>query len=80
MTYQQHRCSYLHLTLGTENGDQIRGSFLVRETELRIRLPFDIVDEDTLLAKQRTMILARNGDGLIDVVLVLDEMISISGS
>ncbi len=70
-TYEKHGRGYLDLRLGPEDSDEIRSGLLVRETDGAIRLRLDIVDEDALFAKERTVVSPRNGDRLVDVVLVL---------
>lgn len=61
----------MDLRLGAENSDYIARRLLVRESDDRIRLVLDIVDEDALLAKKCPVIPPGNGNTFNGVVLVL---------
>ena len=69
--YQKHGSGDLHLALGAEDGDEISRRLLVGEANLGVGFRLDIVDEDALLAQERTVVLARNRHSLINVVLIL---------
>ena len=50
-TYEEHSGSDLNLRLWTKDGDEIRSSLLVGEANRTVRLGFDVMDEDALLAE-----------------------------
>ena len=72
VTYEEHGRRNLHLGLRSEDGYKVGSCLLVRETNIAVRLRFDVVNEDALLPEQSAMIAPGNRNGLIDVVLVLD--------
>lgn len=54
-----------------KDSDTVRSAFLVRESNVGIRLVFNIVDKDVLLAKERAVILSWYRDHLAHIILVL---------
>lgn len=69
--YQKHRCRNMHLTLRSEDGDLITCSFFVGETDKGVGLALDVMDEDTFLAQERTVIPTRGRYRLHRVVPIL---------
>ena len=61
----------MDLALGSEDSDDVGGGLLVRETDLRIGLRLNVVNKDTLLPQEGTVVLARDRNGLINVILIL---------
>ena len=72
-TYKQHSSSDLDLTFGAENRDEVGSSLLVGEADFRVGLRLDVVNEDALLAEKSPVVLARDCDSLVDVVLILQD-------
>lgn len=70
-TYKEHCDCNLHLTLRTKDRDDVRGGLLIGEMDLGVRLRLNVMHENALLPEKSTMVLARDGDDLVDVVLVL---------
>ena len=50
-TYEEHCGGDLNLALRTEDGDQVGSGLLVREANRTVRLGFDVMNEDALLAE-----------------------------
>ena len=73
LTHKKHSGRDLHLTFGTEDGDDVRRHFLVWESNFGVCLGLDVMNENTLLAEEGAVVLAGNRDGLINVILILEK-------
>ncbi len=70
-TYQKHGCRDLNLTFWSKDSDYIGRGFLVRESNPAIGFVFDIVNKDTFVPEQCTMIPAGNNHRFVQIVLIL---------
>ena len=60
----------MNLTLGSKDRNDVARRFLARESNGRVGLGLDVVNEDGLLAEESSMIPPRNRDCLDDEILV----------
>ena len=70
-TYQKHGRRDLNLAFWSKDGDYIGRSFLVGESNPAVGFVFDIVNKDTFVPEQCTMIPARNNHRFIQIILIL---------
>lgn len=71
-THEKHSHGNLNLALRTEDRDDIRSSFFIREADMRVCLGLDVANEYALFAKKSPMVPTGNRDGLVYVVFILE--------
>ena len=75
-THKKHGRRNLDLRLRPEDGDEVGSGFFVGEANRAVGLRLDVVNEDTLLSEQRTMVSSWDGNRLINIILVLIDAVS----
>ncbi len=71
ITHKKHRCGDVNLAFRTKDDDEVTRRLLIGESDDRVGLMLDIMDENALLSEQCTLVPTGDGHALDCVVLVL---------